>query len=245
MNKESKTIHRNKNTVILKRASLRDPSLLHYERRATEIAFNKRNVWFIKFSDMCIRGIDKFEYAKMWSMSKLQTHANKKQTLWPLVRKLTIPTERPPYRPIHSSTLRVSLICYKRSVKVALTIFRSDIPTNHGVHIYSFIFIHLLYFLYFSLPFTIRIHIREPDICRWSRAFQALVPYAPLLFLQHMGFSVGTATGYMLDGRGSIPAAARDFSSFHSVQIGFEAHQTSYPMRLGAFPGAKVAGAWN
>jgi hypothetical protein len=55
--------------------------------------------------------------------------------------------------------------------------------------------------------------------------------------------SVGIAIGYGLGSRGSIPVIVR-FSLLHSVQIGSEAHPTSYPMgTCGSFPGVKAAGA--
>jgi hypothetical protein len=37
--------------------------------------------------------------------------------------------------------------------------------------------------------------------------------------------SAGTAMDYGLEGRGSIPGGSRNFSLFHSVQIGSEAHK--------------------
>jgi hypothetical protein len=53
--------------------------------------------------------------------------------------------------------------------------------------------------------------------------------------------SVGIATGYGLDDRGSrvrFPAGAENFSLHHRVQNGSEAHPASYPMGIrGSFPG--------
>jgi hypothetical protein len=64
--------------------------------------------------------------------------------------------------------------------------------------------------------------------------------------LSHDG-SVGIALGYGLDDRGSrvrFPAGAGNFSLYHRVQNGSEAHTTSYPMGTrGSFPGGKAAGA--
>jgi hypothetical protein len=55
--------------------------------------------------------------------------------------------------------------------------------------------------------------------------------------------SVGTATGYELDGRGSNPGRGKFFSS-SQVQTGSGAHTASYPMGTGGnFPGGKVAEA--
>jgi hypothetical protein len=56
--------------------------------------------------------------------------------------------------------------------------------------------------------------------------------------------SVGIATGYMLDGWGSIPGGSRDFSPFHSVQTGSGALPASYPMGTGGtLSGNKAAEA--
>jgi hypothetical protein len=56
--------------------------------------------------------------------------------------------------------------------------------------------------------------------------------------------SVGIATDYRLDDRGSIPGGAGNFFLRHRVQSGSGAHPTSYPMGTGGFfPGGKVAGA--
>jgi hypothetical protein len=53
---------------------------------------------------------------------------------------------------------------------------------------------------------------------------------------------VGTAMGYGVDGRVSIPGWTRDFSLLHNVHIGSEAHPASYSMDAGGcFPGGKVA----
>jgi hypothetical protein len=56
--------------------------------------------------------------------------------------------------------------------------------------------------------------------------------------------SVGTATGYELKNRDSIPDSGKRFSLLHSVQTGSGAHTASYYMDNGSsFPGAKAAGA--
>jgi hypothetical protein len=48
----------------------------------------------------------------------------------------------------------------------------------------------------------------------------------------------GIATGYGLDGRGSIPGEARDFSLLHSIQTGSGTHLASHSMgTAGSFPG--------
>jgi hypothetical protein len=54
--------------------------------------------------------------------------------------------------------------------------------------------------------------------------------------------SVGTAMGYGLDGRGSIPGRGKRFSPLHSVQTGSGPHPTSSTMGTrGSFPGNKAA----
>jgi hypothetical protein len=56
--------------------------------------------------------------------------------------------------------------------------------------------------------------------------------------------SIDIATGYGLDGRGSIPEGASDFSLFYSVQTGSGAHPASYPMGTRSFfPKGKAAWA--
>jgi hypothetical protein len=49
--------------------------------------------------------------------------------------------------------------------------------------------------------------------------------------------SVGIATSYGLDGRGSIPGRGKKFSLPHSVQTGSRAHPASYPMGIRSVPG--------
>jgi hypothetical protein len=44
------------------------------------------------------------------------------------------------------------------------------------------------------------------------------------------GNSVSIVSDYGLDGRGSIPGGAKDFSSSFCVQTGSGAHLASYPM---------------
>jgi hypothetical protein len=52
--------------------------------------------------------------------------------------------------------------------------------------------------------------------------------------------SGGIATGYGMDGRGSIPGKSKRFSSLHSVQTGSGAHPALYPMGAGgSFPRGK------
>jgi hypothetical protein len=59
--------------------------------------------------------------------------------------------------------------------------------------------------------------------------------------------SVGIATGYGLDDRGSrvrFPAGAGNFSLHQRVQNGSGTHPASYPMGTGgSFPGGKAARA--
>jgi hypothetical protein len=60
---------------------------------------------------------------------------------------------------------------------------------------------------------------------------------------RHRGSSFVIATGYELDGSGSIPCRGRDFSLLHSVQTGSGVHPASYTMGTGVFfPGVKAAG---
>jgi hypothetical protein len=68
--------------------------------------------------------------------------------------------------------------------------------------------------------------------------FFALIIY----FAGSRNSSVGIATGYGLNGRGSI--TGRDFSLLHNVQIGSGATQPPLHGVLGAIsPGSKVSGA--
>jgi hypothetical protein len=73
------------------------------------------------------------------------------------------------------------------------------------------------------------------------------------LFLNYTGTvksrysSIGIATGYELDDRGSrisFPAGAGNFSLHHRIQNGSGAHPTSYPMDTGVsfLGGGKVTG---
>jgi hypothetical protein len=56
--------------------------------------------------------------------------------------------------------------------------------------------------------------------------------------------SDGIATGYGLDGTGSISRQEQDFSLLHSVQNGSGAQPASYPVDSGgSFPGVKAAEA--
>jgi hypothetical protein len=58
--------------------------------------------------------------------------------------------------------------------------------------------------------------------------------------------SVGIATCYRLDGRGSVPGRSKRLSLLHRVQTGSGAHPTSYPMGTkGIFSGDKDVGAWS
>jgi hypothetical protein len=54
--------------------------------------------------------------------------------------------------------------------------------------------------------------------------------------------SIGIATGYSLDGQGSIPGSNRDFSLFRRVQTDSGTHPAFYPMGTGGcFPRGRVA----
>jgi hypothetical protein len=58
--------------------------------------------------------------------------------------------------------------------------------------------------------------------------------------------AVGIATGYGMDGQGSIPGRDRDFSLLHGVKTGSGVHPVSYAMGTGGcFPCGKAAGAWS
>jgi hypothetical protein len=60
------------------------------------------------------------------------------------------------------------------------------------------------------------------------------------------GSSLGTVTGYGLDGKIQFLAGARDFPLLHSTQTGCGAHPTSYPVGTGvSFPRDKEAGVWS
>jgi hypothetical protein len=55
--------------------------------------------------------------------------------------------------------------------------------------------------------------------------------------------SVGIATGYALDGRGSFLSRGKRFSLLHSVQGASRGHPASYPMGIGgSLPGGKAVG---
>jgi hypothetical protein len=56
--------------------------------------------------------------------------------------------------------------------------------------------------------------------------------------------AVGILTGHGLDGLGSIPAKARDFSLLHSVKTSSGDNSAPYPMGTGeSFSGGKAVGA--
>jgi hypothetical protein len=67
-----------------------------------------------------------------------------------------------------------------------------------------------------------------------------------LVLFKSRDSSVGIATGYGLDDRGSrvlFLAGAGIFSLHHRYQTGSGAHSASYPMGTGvSFPGGKAAG---
>jgi hypothetical protein len=57
---------------------------------------------------------------------------------------------------------------------------------------------------------------------------------------------VALATGYKLDGQGSIPGRYKRFSVLHSVQTDPGAHCASYPVGTGgSFRESKAAGPWS
>jgi hypothetical protein len=59
-----------------------------------------------------------------------------------------------------------------------------------------------------------------------------------------LGYSISIATGYEMDGRGSIPSRGRRFYIPHKVHTTSGAHPASYPTGSGgSFPRGKVAGA--
>jgi hypothetical protein len=66
-------------------------------------------------------------------------------------------------------------------------------------------------------------------------------------FRKNRDSSVGIATGYELDNRGSgfrFPVGDGNFSLLHRVQAGSAALTSSYPKGTrGSFPGSKAAGA--
>jgi hypothetical protein len=56
-------------------------------------------------------------------------------------------------------------------------------------------------------------------------------------------FGVGTAIGYGMGDRDLISGRGKEFSLFHSVQTGSEAHPVSYSMDTGgSFPRGKATG---
>jgi hypothetical protein len=61
---------------------------------------------------------------------------------------------------------------------------------------------------------------------------------------QRMVLKIEGATGYMLDGQGSIPVRTKDFSLLHNIQTSSGAHPASCTMGTGeSFPRVKVPGA--
>jgi hypothetical protein len=68
-------------------------------------------------------------------------------------------------------------------------------------------------------------------------------PTAFLSLFSMSSYTVGLATGYRLDGRGSVPGRGTDFSILHSAHTGSGSHPASYPMGTGAlFLGIKRPG---
>jgi hypothetical protein len=57
-----------------------------------------------------------------------------------------------------------------------------------------------------------------------------------LLINKRVCFATGRATGYALDGPGSIPGNGQNFSLLHSAHTHSEAHSASNPTDTGAFP---------
>jgi hypothetical protein len=75
-----------------------------------------------------------------------------------------------------------------------------------------------------------------------------ILPFLPfylyLLYFRSRYNSVGIATGYELEGRGSILDRGKIFFLFHSVQTGSGSPPASYPMGTGgSFRGDKAAEA--
>jgi hypothetical protein len=98
-------------------------------------------------------------------------------------------------------------------------------------------------------------HTLAKIVLSFPRAFmfrinqlQFITPIILILFGEYRSqdISVGTATGYKPDGRGSTSVRARDLSLVYSVQTGYWAHPASYPMGTGgSVPGGKAAEAWS
>jgi hypothetical protein len=63
---------------------------------------------------------------------------------------------------------------------------------------------------------------------------------------QRRDSSIGTATGYGLDGRGWIRGRGKDFSHVDNIKTGYGTHPASYPMCTGReFLWGKATGAWS
>jgi hypothetical protein len=80
-----------------------------------------------------------------------------------------------------------------------------------------------------ALPSVNTLH-KHKLYCRPRRASRHL--FQCIVTIRSRESSVGTSTGYRLDGPGSIPSMGKIFL-YYSVQTGSGAHPASYPMRLG------------
>jgi hypothetical protein len=74
----------------------------------------------------------------------------------------------------------------------------------------------------------------------WWRGLTATDSISISIFNRRWSSSVGIATGYELEGRGTIPYVGQSFSLLRSGQIGSGAHAVSCPKGTGrSFPGVK------
>jgi hypothetical protein len=106
----------------------------------------------------------------------------------------------------------------------------------------------VLYGLFFRIPFCILLY-NALCVCMMFSFFASppqVLQHIVLLLFKSRDSSVGIATGYGLDDRGSrfrFPAGAGNFSLHHRVQNGSGAHPASYSVGTrGSFPGVKRPG---
>jgi hypothetical protein len=74
---------------------------------------------------------------------------------------------------------------------------------------------------------------RQPNVSSESSRSFSLWVLSAFISVMSRDSSVGIATGYGLDDRGSISGKGRGFSLFNSVHTGSGAHTASYPMGTG------------
>jgi hypothetical protein len=103
-----------------------------------------------------------------------------------------------------------------------------------------------------SLPLSlieVAVGVRESSFVLKSLLECRINNHFPVICFKSRGSSVGIATGYGLDDRGSrvwFPAGAGSVSPHRRVQNGSGTHSASYPMGTGgSFPGGKADGAWS